>query len=258
MSLDIEQAAESLWREMQNRRHMPAEWQKRLTMDQAYRVQLAILRRYIEGGDRQAGWKIGLTAAAMRAQQNVFEPCFGFLLESGHRESGHVFNYGELIDPGFENELCLTIGHDLEGPNVTIEEVTAAVTHAAPALEIVERRGNFALDLPLSMADNAQQKAFVTGPAVALNDSNRDLASASVSVDINGSLRELAPGAAVMEKGALYSIQWLANKLSEFDLSLKAGMRVMSGSFTKQYPIEKGDRIASAFIPFGTVKATFL
>lgn len=194
----------------------------------------------------------------MRAQQNVFEPCFGFLLESGHRETGHVFKHEELIDPGFENELCLTIGRDLKGPDITIEDVAAAVSHAAPALEIVERRGNFALDLPLSMADNAQQKAFVTGPSVALTDSNRDLALASVSVTINGTLRETAPGAAVMEKGALYSIQWLANKLAEFDLTLKAGMRVMSGSFTKQYPIEKGDRISSAFKPFGTVEASFL
>lgn len=189
MALDIEQTAESLWREMQNRRHMPAEWQKKLTMDQTYAVQLAILRRHVEKGDRQAGWKIGLTAAAMRAQQNVFEPCFGFLLESDHRETGHVFKHEELIDPGFENELCLTIGRDLKGPNITIEDVAAAVSHAAPALEIVERRGNFALDLPLCMADNAQQKAFVTGPSVVLTDSNRDLALASVSVTINGTLR---------------------------------------------------------------------
>jgi 2-keto-4-pentenoate hydratase len=34
-------------------------------------------------------------------------------------------------------------------------------------------------------------------------------------------------------------------------------MLVMSGSFTKQYPIAHGDRIESRFAPFGTVSARF-
>ena len=34
----------------------------------------------------------------------------GFLLESGHRESGAAFRHAELIAPGFENELCLDGG----------------------------------------------------------------------------------------------------------------------------------------------------
>jgi 2-keto-4-pentenoate hydratase len=242
---------------MRQGRYLPAELMGRLDLDRAYHAQLALLDLYLAAGERQAGWKVGLTAAAMRVQQKVHEPCFGFLLASGQRPSGHVFRFGELIAPGFENELCLRIGTTLRGPGVTVEQAAAAVTHAAPALEIVEKRGDFAADLALSMADNAQQKAYVTGPEVALAAANRDLAAASVTVAVNGVERETASGAEVMGQGAILSVQWLANKLAEFGRGLEAGSLVMSGSFTRQYPISQGDRVESRFAPFGTVSAKF-
>ena len=36
----------------------------------------------------------------------------------------------------------------------------------APAFEIIEKRGDFAADLNVSLADNAQQRAYVTGATV--------------------------------------------------------------------------------------------
>lgn len=256
--MDIENIADSLWRAMQQGRHMPAEWAGRFTLQEGYAVQLALLRRRIASGERQVGWKVGLTAAAMRVQQQVHEPCFGYLLESGRHASAQSYRFDELISPGFENELCLTIGKTLRGPGVTLEDVIESVTHAAPALEIVEIRGPFAGNLPLAMADNAQQKAFVTGPEVLLTAQNRDLAQATVSVEVDGVSSESASGAAVMEGGGLLSVVWLANKLAEFDLPLEAGMRVMSGSFTRQYIAQRGSRVVSTFSPFGAVSASFI
>jgi 2-keto-4-pentenoate hydratase len=254
---DPRQVAATIWAEMQQGRYLPTALIGRLDLPQAYRAQLALLDLYLAAGERQVGWKVGLTAAAMRAQQKVHEPCFGFLLASGQRPSGHRFRFAELIAPGFENELCLRLGTTLRGPGITLAQAAAAVTHAAPALEIVEKRGDFAADLPLSMADNAQQKAFVTGPETALSAANRDLAAASVTVLVNGQPRETASGAEVMGQGAMLSVQWLANKLAEFGRSLDAGSLIMSGSFTKQYPISQGDEVESRFTPFGTVKASF-
>ena len=236
---------------------MPPAWRGKLDMQHGYRVQLAWLRRRLARGEVQTGWKVGLTAAAMRAQQNVHEPCFGYLLASGYRPSGHVYRFADLIAPGFENELCLRIGTRLQGPNVTLAQAAAAVTHAAPALEIIERRGAFTDDLPLAMADNAQQHSYVTGAEVPLTAANRDFGRATVAVSVNGALAETAPGSAVMGEGALLSVQWLANKLAEFGLAIEPGQLIMSGSFTRQYTLAAGDRIASAFTPFGDVQASF-
>lgn len=255
--MNTETIAAALWQAMQQGRHMPTEWAGRFTLQEGYAVQLALMRRQVAAGNRQTGWKVGLTAEAMRVQQKVHEPCFGYLLESARHPNGRSYRFDELIAPGFENELCLTMGKTLRGPGVTLEDALRAVSHAAPALEIVEVRGPFAGNLPLAMADNAQQKAYVTGAAVPLTPANRDLGRATVDVEVDGVASEHASGSAVMGGGGMLSVMWLANKLAEFGLSLEAGMHVMSGSFTHQYAAGRGTTVRASFSPFGVVSASF-
>ena len=253
--MDIEAAVESIWQHTLRRSHFPAEWKGRLTVEQAYRVQLAILDRWVARGERLAGWKVGLTAPVIQKQFGMHEPVMGFLLESGHRESGAAFRHGELIEPGFENELCLTVGTRLEGPAVTRAQARAAITAVQPAFEIIEGRGDFRADLTLSLTDDCQQKAFVTGAASPL-PAGWEPASSTVEVLINGRRVDHAVGSE--ETGhPLGAVAWLAKKLAEFGRRLEPGQRIMSGSFTKQYPLARGDRIETRFTPFGAVRASF-
>lgn len=245
-----------VWDNAQRGIYYPESLNGKLTLDDSYRVNLAITQRRVAQGKKQAGWKVGVTAKAMQQQMGVHQPVFGVLFESGHRDSGVKLNFADLIEPSVENELCITMGKTLRGPGITIEQTRAAIASVAPALEIVERRGVFS-DLPLAMADNAQQKHFVTAQAMAYEQATMRLSEASVEVFLNGLTQEMASGAEVMGD-PVASVTWLANKLAEFDLALEAGMRVMSGSFTKQYRIKHGDRIESHFIPFGTVSVEFI
>jgi 2-keto-4-pentenoate hydratase len=253
--MDIELAAQALWDGIQRKQHLPVEWRGRLSMAEAYAVQLAILRRTLAAGEVQAGWKVGLTSAAMRAQQHVAEPCFGFLLRSGHLRSGARLALDELIAPGIENELCLTIGERLAGPDATFDRARRSIAFVEPALEVAEVRGDFSADIPLSMADNAQQKAFVTGAARPY-DSREPLNHAEVTVNFNNEQLAFATGEEVMGS-PVNSVVWLANKLSEYGLALEPGMRVMSGSFTRQFAVARGDTVVSIFRPFGEVSASF-
>ncbi|HTN66365.1 MAG TPA: fumarylacetoacetate hydrolase family protein [Burkholderiaceae bacterium] len=235
---------------------LPSTYSGKLGMDDAYRIQLAMLQRRVTQGAQHIGWKVGLTSSAMQQQQGVFEPCFGYLLASGQEPSGRSFAFDSLIAPGFENELCLTIGTTLHGSSVNYESARRAVSHVAPALEIVEKRGTFNRDLPLSIADNAQQKAFVTGTAIEL-DPAVSLAETSVAIMVDGVEQERASGAEVLGD-PIHSIVWLAQKLAQFGLPLERGAKVMSGSFTRQYALQKGHRISACFTPFGSVSATFV
>jgi 2-keto-4-pentenoate hydratase len=253
-AMKVQQALDAIWSGQRRGVHHPPEWQSKLTLDEAYRVQLGLLERYVGAGERHAGWKVGLTAKAMQEQQRLHEPVFGFLLESGNKPSGTMLDFGALINPGFENELCLTIGRRLAGPGVTLEQARMAISHVAPALEIVERRGDLTADLPLALADNAQQKAFVTGAAVPLGD--LDLAAVTVEVVVNGAHQERARGAEVLGT-PVASIAWLANKLAQYGRRLEPGVRIMSGSFTRQYSLGRGDRVEARFDPIGPVSATF-
>jgi 2-keto-4-pentenoate hydratase len=254
--MEMEAAVETVVRGWDEDRHMPSELAGKLSADEAQGIQLRLLRRLLDRGERQAGWKVGLTSLATRTQFNASEPVFGFLLTSGERRSGHVFRMGDLKAPCFENELCLFVSKRLRGPDVTLEQVCDAVSHVAPALEIVERRGPTG-DLPLLIADNAMQKAFVLGGKAPLSPENSDLASASVSVIVNGAHREDASASEVMGLGPMHSVLWLANKLAQFEMAIEAGSTIMAGSLTGLYPAAPGDVVESRFTPFGTVTAKF-
>jgi len=253
--VDIEAVVESLWQHTRRRSYFPAEWKGRLSIEQAYRVQLGLLDRWVARGERLAGWKVGLTAPVIQKQFGMHEPVMGFLLESGHRDRGAAFRHADLIQPGFENELCLTVGSRLEGSGVTRDQARAAITAVQPAFEIIEGRGDFRGDLTLALTDNSQQKAFVTGPARPL-PAGWEPAQTTVEVFINGHRVDHAVGSE--ETGhPLGAVAWLAKKLGEFGRRIEPGHRIMSGSFTKQYPISREDRIETRFTPFGAVSATF-
>lgn len=254
--MDLEAAIDSLWDNTQQGIHYPREWRGLFTLDDAYRVQLGILARHLKAGRKHIGWKVGLTSKAMQEQQKAREPVFGFFLEDAARPSGTVFSFDDLIQPAFENELCLTLGKTLQGPGVTPEQALAAVRSVAPALEIPERRGAFGVELAMDVADDIQAKHFVAGPETSPLPKGTDLSAASVEVTINGERVDQASGTAVMGNPA-NSLAWLANKLATFGMRLDPGMRIMSGSFTKQYPIAKGDHIQSRFTPYGVVEAQF-
>ncbi len=227
--------------------YFPTAWFDRLSLDDAYRIQLALIERR---GTRRVGWKVGLTAQAIQQQFGVHEPVFGCLLADGRLDSGHVFRGDELISPGFENELCIVMGHDL-GPDATRADVAAAVARVHPAFEIIETRGDLTRQLALALADNAQQKGFVIGPAIE-RAALPELDAVTVSVHINDREVATADGSAVL--GHPYnSIAWLAGKLAQFGQQVKAGDFIMSGSFTRQFPLAVGDRIEAAFAGIGAV-----
>jgi 2-keto-4-pentenoate hydratase len=192
----------------------------------------------------------------MQEQVGVREPVFGWLLDSGHRRSGEDLRLSELVSPAIENELCVTLGVDLVGPGVTAERARDAIATIAPAFEVIERRGVFS-EIALSVADNIQQRAFVTGTAVAFDPDVLDLSAVELALEIDGVHQERAYGREVMGS-PVNSVAWLANKLAEFGLGLSAGQRVMSGSFTRQYPISGPALVSATFAPLGTVTARFV
>jgi len=231
--------------------YFPKAWFDRLPLDDAYRLQLALIVR--RAGARRVGWKVGLTSRAIQQQFRVHEPVFGCLLADGRLETGHVFRRDALIEPGFENELCIVMSRDL-APDATPADVAAAIARVHPAFEIIETRGDLTGQLALALADNAQQKAFVLGPAIE-HAALPELDAVTVAVRINDREVATADGSAVL--GHPYnSVTWLAAKLAQFGEGVRAGDFIMSGSFTRQFPLARGDRIEARFDGIGMVTSS--
>jgi 2-keto-4-pentenoate hydratase len=145
------------------------------------------------------------------------------------------------------------MGRDL-APGATREDVAAAVAAIHPAFEIIETRGDLTRQLALALADNAQQKAFVLGAAVE-RAGLPELDAVTARVRINGSEVAAADGSAVLGH-PFNSVTWLAAKLAQFGEQVRAGDYIMSGSFTRQFPLNAGDRIEASFAGIGTVTAS--
>jgi 2-keto-4-pentenoate hydratase len=249
MQFDQRAAIDRFWQAFGNAEHVPAEWVGRLTMEQAYDVQLGVIARRVAAGERQVGWKVGLTSAAIQRQFGYFEPVFGCLLDEGRKASGHVFGRDELFKPGFETELCLQLREPLTG-KVDTDGARRAIGHCFPALEIIETRAA-TTDMAFAMADNAQQKAFILGAPIALAD--LDLSAVEARVAINGEAMAQGRGDAVLGD-PLNSVAWLAEKLASRGLALAAGDMIMTGSFVRQFPLAPGDRARAEFAGVGAVE----
>jgi 2-keto-4-pentenoate hydratase len=238
---------EAFWQARQQGVYFPPAYYGKLSVDEAYAIQLGLIERRCAAGERQLGWKVGLTAPAIQQQFGFHEPVFGCVLDS--KPSGHVFASGELIAPGFENELCMRLRVDLSGP-VSLEGARAAIDVVYPALEIIETRGPFTEQIALALADNAQQKTVILGVPSVLP---ADLRAIEARVSINGEQVATGKGDAVLGN-PLNSIVWLAGKLGAYGRALKAGEIVMTGSFTRQFPIVVGDTIETVFSGLGAVR----
>jgi 2-keto-4-pentenoate hydratase len=248
MAFDEQAAIESFWAARQRGVFFPTEWFDRITLDEAYRIQLGLIDRRCAAGERQIGWKVGLTAVPIQQQFGFHEPVFGCILES--RRSGHVFASADLIRPGFEPELCLQVTRPLAG-EVAVADVRAAIDVVYPSLEIIETRGDLTAQIAVAMADNAQQKTIILGNPVPLGE--LILEDVAATIRINDQTVATGRGDAVLGN-PLNSVVWLARKLPEFGRGIRAGDLIMSGSFTRQFPIEPGDRIHADFVGIGGVQ----
>src|ERR1700693_859198 len=95
---------EAFWQSRLQSVYFPPAYFGKLSIDQAYRVQLGLIERRRAAGGRQGGWKSGPPAPAIQRHFAFHEPVFGCVLDN--KPSGHVFAPADLIAPGFESELC--------------------------------------------------------------------------------------------------------------------------------------------------------
>jgi 2-keto-4-pentenoate hydratase len=250
MAFDEQAAIDSFWAARARGEYFPPAWFDRLTLDEAYRIQLGMIARRIAAGEQQIGWKVGLTAPAIQQQFGFHEPVFGCILD--RQPTGHVFARDELIKPGFESELCLRVARPLSG-EISMAAARDAIDQVYPSLEIIETRGDFTAQIALAMADNAQQKTIILGQPVPLG--SQALETIDATVQINGNTVATGRGDAVLGN-PLNSVIWLARKLTEFGRAIRPGDLIMSGSFTRQFPIEPGDQIHVNFAGIGDVRAS--
>jgi 2-keto-4-pentenoate hydratase len=228
-----------------------------LSANDAYRIQMAVIDRKLEAGAKVVGHKIGLTALAMQQLLGVDQPDFGHILDTMMVPDGGALKRDDLVYPRVEGEITFVLAEDLRGPGVTVPRVLAATRYVMPSLEIVDSRvADWKITLADTIADNASSCRMVVGSRCLPVDA-LDLRLVGMVLEKNGEVMNTAAGAAVLGHPA-QAVAWLANKLAEFDVTLKAGEVILPGALTAAVTVEKGDSVRATFDHLGSVSIRFV
>lgn len=228
-----------------------------LTIDDAYAISLATLRRRQADGEKIVGKKIGVTSKAVQDMLGVHQPDFGFLTDRMHIEGDIDIAATGLIQPRAEAEIAFILKDDLNGPGVTAEDVLAATAAIAPCFEIVDSRiRDWKIGIVDTVADNASCGVFVIGEARA-DPRDHDLPALRVTVTKNGAPLSEGLGAAV-QGSPLQAVAWLANTLGEYGVTLNAGDVILSGSLVPLEPAVAGDVFEMELHGIGRCVARFV
>ncbi|MFC2949834.1 2-keto-4-pentenoate hydratase [Virgibacillus sediminis] len=227
-----------------------------LTLDEAYQVQLHTIDQNVKDGQRVTGKKIGLTSKAMQESLGVGEPDYGHLLDQMEYENGAEIPRGKVLQPRVEGEIAFILKEDLAGPNVTSLDVLKATDAVVPALEIVDSRvKDWKITLADTVADNASSGLYVLGGRPK-KIADVDLKQMGMALYKNNQLLNTGVGAAALGD-PVKCVAWLANKLSDYGISLKAGEVILSGALSAAMEAEPGDHFYAKFADLGEVHISF-
>ncbi|MEQ4304667.1 2-keto-4-pentenoate hydratase [Plantactinospora sp. B6F1] len=228
-----------------------------LTVDDAYAIQLAQVRRWRRDGRALRGHKIGLTSMAMQEQLGIDQPDYGHLFADMFFPPDEPIPLNRFLQPRAEPEFAFVLADDLAGPGLTRRDVLAAVGSVHPALEIIDSRiVDWRIGLVDTIADNASSGGVVLGPDP-LPVAAADLATAPCAFLVDGEVVATGVGADVRD-APLGALLWLANRLGELGQRLEAGQVVLSGSLTRAIPIDSGNIVVADFPGLGSVRAEFV
>ncbi len=227
-----------------------------ITVDEAYRIQLITVEAQLSEGRKVVGKKIGLTSPAMQQMFNVNEPDYGHLFDNMLAYQGAEVSASRLLQPRIEGEIAFVMERDLMGPGVTPADVMRSTAGVTAALEIIDSRiRDWKIKIQDTVADNASSGAFVLGSKlVPLTD--LDLRCVGFVMTKNGQLAATGAGAAVLGN-PVQSVAWLANKMGEYEISLKAGEVILSGAAAAAVPVQAGDSIHLTVDRIGDVACFF-
>lgn len=210
----------------------------------AYAVQQELHRRRLARGERAAGWKLGYTSAAMRAQMGIDEPNSGpltdaMILRSTGDDPARLPD--DVRQPRVEPEVAFVLGADLVGP-VGGADVRSVVVEARAALEVVDSTWrDYRFTLADNTADGSSAAYVVLGEAIPLDAVDH----LPVRLAVGEAVSEASTAAAMGSPWT--ALAWLRDHLIARGLHAPSGSIVITGGLTAAVPIATGDRVLAHF-----------
>lgn len=225
-----------------------------ITISEAYDVQMHSYHTRINNSEVSIGRKIGLSSKPNQELFKIDQPAYGHLFESMVVPENEPLSLSQLFKPVIEPEICFVLNRDLQGPGVDIAKVLSATAGVMPAIEIADLRYKNGFDsfkVQDLIADNCGASKVILGGSL-VPVSGIDLRLIGMVLEVNGELYDTAAGASVLGNPA-QPVAMMANALAQYDIGLKAGEIIISGSLTSAIPAELGSSYRATFDRLGAV-----
>ncbi|CCQ92239.1 2-oxopent-4-enoate hydratase [[Clostridium] ultunense Esp] len=220
-----------------------------MTVDDAYAIQNWLIQFYLANGDRPVGFKLGFTSLEMRRAMGIHDSNYGILLASMIQLSPAKAN-DNLIHPRVEPEIAMRIGYRLSGTDITLARVRDAITHVAPALEIVDSRfEHFRFTFLDNTADNSSAAGVVLGEWRDISHVDPD----RLWVKMSDGVQEVEGFSTAVMGSPLAAVSWLVAERTRRGHPLPGGSVILTGGMTAPFVLSPGTRIEGDFGPLGQV-----
>jgi 2-keto-4-pentenoate hydratase len=222
-------------------------------VDLALTAQDRVLDRWLDAGDAIGGWKVGLTSGNGRDALGAGIRPYGYILSSRVYETQSRVELPQFGACQIEPEFCLTLGADLSGADASYEDARASVSQISAGFEINEMRLPPTTSTHVAIADGLGNWGIVVGGVA--HPAPQSLTDTTCSVYRDGShVGSFCPGDTMDDP--FLTLRRLCKTLSARGCGLRAGQRVITGSFSKHVVDGPGTWTAN-FEGVGTVEVTF-
>ena len=250
----IQQAAAALAQARSSRRPIPPVSASHgiAGIDAAYAVAETNNQARLDSGRRIVGLKVGLTSKAVQQQLGVDQPDFGVLFDDMEFLNGQDIPMSLLLQPKVEAEIAFVVGRDLTGGAPSYSEFLSCLSHALPAIEIVDSAiADWKISLVDTVADNASSGLYVLGDQpVALGALS--FAELGMRMNKNGQPVSIGSGSACLGH-PLRAAYWLARTMAARGQGLGQGQVILSGALGPMVPVSAGDLIHASVGALGEV-----
>lgn len=215
--------------------------------------QLERFREALAAGMPRLGWKIGINDPAAQKRMGLRAPIVGWL--DGRRvfQQGQAYTAEAGAVPRIEAEVAVRVAVDVAA-GAGFGAARAAIDSIAPAIEFV----NGAKPLtPLDemLAHDILHDAVMFGDDAPLGAALGLVANGFPAVKHNGELIRTGIGGRYPDDlGEI--VAHTADVLAAAGESLRAGDRIICGSYIDPFPVAAGDTVEADFGPLGTISFT--
>lgn len=226
-------------------------------LDDAYRVAARILECRIARGERPVGWKIGFTNRTIWDEYAVYAPIWGPIYAgtvTGTQRPDIPVACGleRLVEPRIEPEIVFRLKAPPQ-PGMDEQDLVSCIDAVAHGFEIVQSLfPGWRFRAPDTVAAFGLHGRLCHGPFVPVaGDPDRSrwaamLSDFTIALDRDGVEIDRGVAANVLG-GPLSALRHFARGLAErpYGGGLKAGDLVTTGTITRAFPVQPGERWAT-------------